>query len=268
MSRSSCNALFAEFVGTFALVLVGCGAIVAHEVRGVPDTTGIALSFGLVVAVMVATFGDISGAHLNPAVSVAAAVTGRFAWRLVPAYVAAQCLGAMVAAGMLRVVAGSVTGPGGVNSLGVTTPSVSWPRALLIEVVITFVLMAVIAAVSSDRRLTTSAAGAVIGATVALASLWAGPFTGASMNPARSLGPALLSGHLGGLWLYLIGPVIGATLGALAYDRLRGREAVVVAVKREDAAVEAGLEPVVFRPVGNRDAEVGATNRTGTGRGG
>jgi MIP family channel proteins len=251
----------AEFVGTFVLVLVGCGALVAQQTRGAPDATGVALSFGLVVAAMVATFGGISGAHLNPAVTVAAAVTGRFPWDRVPAYVGAQCAGAMVAAGMLRVVAG------GALVAGVTSPSVSWPRALLVEVVITFVLMVVIAAVSGDRRVGSPGAGAVIGATVALAALWAGPFTGASMNPARSLGPALVSGHPAGLWLYLLGPVVGATLGALTYDALRGVAPVAtqgagvaptvawVAERQESAGTV--VRPVRTAPAAGRDTAAG-----------
>ena len=247
--------LLAESIGTFVLVLVGCGAIVAHELYGTPDDTGIALSFGLVVAVMVATFGGVSGAHLNPAVTVAAAVTGRFSWRLAPAYVVAQCTGAVLAAGVLRVVAGTTT------HLGATSPSVAWPRALLIEVLITFVLMAVIVAVSSDRRLNTAAAGAVIGATVALASLWAGPFTGASMNPARSFGPALVSGHLGGLWLYVVGPIMGAALGAAAGHALRGvtLSAARTSVRDVDCD-DARADPVRLRPAGPggaRDSRAG-----------
>jgi aquaporin NIP len=261
VSRSMLKPVAAEFIGTFVLVLVGCGALVAHAMRGAPDATGIALSFGLVVAAMVATFGGISGAHLNPAVTVAAAVTGRFSWERVPAYVGAQCAGAIVAAGMLRVVAG------GAVVAGVTSPSVSWQRALLVEVVITFVLMVVIAAVSGDRRVSSSGAGAVIGATVALAALWAGPFTGASMNPARSLGPALVSGHLAGLWLYLVGPVVGATLGALTYDALRGgatvsmqgvvvAPAVVCVADRQESAGTV-VRPVRTAPAAGRDTTAG-----------
>jgi MIP family channel proteins len=219
----------AEGFGVFALVLVGCGAIIVDASTGALGHVGVSLAFGLVVGAMVYATGHVSGAHLNPAVTLAFAVTGHFPARRVPAYVAAQTAGALLAALVLRFVVPDA------GTLGETRPAgIDWARTLVIEVLLTAILMFVVAAVATDGRAVGAMAGNAIGGAVALGSLWAGPLTGASMNPARSLGPALVGDGLGVVWLYVVGPAVGALLGAQMYewirrgDRPRGRVEVPV----------------------------------------
>lgn len=208
----------AEGLGTFALVFAGCGAIVAEaEHPGSLGTVGIALVFGLIVMAMVYATGHLSGAHLNPAVTVAFALTRHFPRLEAGAYVAAQLLGALLAAGLLAAI-----WPSQPASLGSTLPTVGAGSAFAYEVVLTSFLMFVIMAVATDTRAVGAAAAIAIGGTVGLDALFGGPVTGASMNPARSLGPALVSGELADLWLYLTAPLLGAALGALAYQLVRG----------------------------------------------
>ncbi len=202
------RAVFVEFLGTFLLVLAGCGAVMIHALHGAPDQAGIALAFGLTVAAVVYVLGPLSGAHINPAVTIAFATRGMFPWRLVPAYVGAQVLGAVGAASVLRAVLGPAA------SLGATLPAVGRSEALLLEMALTAVLMGVILAVVGRPGLSRRWVAMAIGGTVGLEALWAGPLTGASMNPARSLAPALVSGRLSDLWIYLAGPVLGAALVA------------------------------------------------------
>jgi aquaporin NIP len=199
--------LFAEFVGTFCLVFAGTGAIVINEVRGgVIGHAGIALTFGLIVLAMIYTFGDVSGAHLNPAVTTAFAVSGRLPWREVPGYVGVQIGGGVAASGLLRILFPSH------ERLGATLPSGPASQSFILEVVLTFILMLVILSVSTGAKEKGITAGIAIGAVVALEAMFAGPISGASMNPARSLGPALVSGHFAHLWIYLLAPVGGALL--------------------------------------------------------
>ncbi len=177
---------------------------------------GVALTFGLVVMAMIFALGHVSGAHFNPAVSIAFAVGGHFPWRQVPAYLVAQCGGALLAAIALRLLAGPEA------PLGETHPSgIGLASAFGLEFIITFFLMFVIVAVATDARAAGQAAAIAIGGTVTLCALFAGPFTGASMNPARSLGPALAAGTLSDLWLYLCAPVAGAIAATLAYRAVR-----------------------------------------------
>jgi len=207
----------AEAVGTFALVFVGCGAIVVDaQNHGVIGHVGIGLAFGLVIMVMIYAVGHISGAHFNPAVTIAFSAMGRFPWRQAPGYVAAQTLAALVAAGLLRGALGDVA------SLGATQPTGGLMAAVIVEFVLSFFLMFVIFAVATDSRAEGQMAGMAIGGTVALAALFGGPVSGASMNPARSLGPALIAGQLEALWVYLLAPVIGAVAGAWTYRMIRG----------------------------------------------
>ncbi len=209
--------LTAEFLGTFILVFAGCGAIVIDHARGgVIGHAGIALTFGLVVLAMINTFGDVSGAHLNPAVTTAFAAAGRFSWRDWPGYVTAQLLGAVAASGLLRLLF-----PVDVY-LGGTLPAGSEVQSLVLEFVLTFVLMAVVLNVSTGAKEKGMTAGITIGAVIGLEALFAGPICGASMNPARSLAPALVSGHWEHQWLYLIGPVLGALMAVPACRVVRG----------------------------------------------
>lgn len=210
----------AEAIGVFALVFAGCGAIVANaEHSGTLGTVGVALVFGLIVMAMVYATGHLSGAHLNPAVTVAFAATRHFPRREAAAYIAAQLAGALAAAALLAAI-----WPGDPAALGTTQPSVGVGSAFVYEAVLSAFLMFVIMAVATDARAVGAAAAIAIGATVGLDALFGGPVTGASMNPARSLGPALLSGVTGELWIYLSAPIAGTVLGALAYQLVRGEQ--------------------------------------------
>jgi aquaporin NIP len=199
--------LLAELLGTFALVFAGTGAMVINDLtQGNIGHAGIALTFGLVVMAMIQTFGDISGAHFNPAVSLAFAVAGKLPWARVPGFVGAQCMGAVLASGLLRLLFPSHA------LLGATLPSGPVSQSFILEVVLTAMLMLTILSVSTGAKEKGITAALAIGAVVALEAMFAGPICGASMNPARSLAPALVSGHLDHLWLYLLAPVIGALL--------------------------------------------------------
>ena len=207
--------LAAEFIGTFTMIVVGCGAIsVEVSQPGVIGHLGISMIFGLVVGAMIYATGHISGAHFNPAVTLGFASTDRFPWKQVPAYVLAQCAAALVAMALLKWIL-----PEHVS--GVTGTSLALSKAFFVEVLLTFFLMFVIAAVATDHRAVSQLAGVAIGATVALGALFGGPLTGASMNPARSLGPALALGDTSNLWLYLVAPCVGAVAGAWAYRLIR-----------------------------------------------
>jgi aquaporin NIP len=209
------RALGAEALGTFALVLFGCGAIMVEADGGGLGQVGVSLAFGLVVMAMVFALGHVSGAHINPAVTLALASRRRFPWTAAPGYLAAQVTGAIAAALVLRASLGDIA------DLGTTTPSGSDAQSFVWEVVMTATLLVAIVAVATDARAAAGAAAVAIGGTIALASLVGGPISGASLNPARSLGPALVSGDLGSLWIYLTAPVLGGVLGAVAYDVVR-----------------------------------------------
>ena len=209
----------AECVGTFALVTGGCGAIMVNQATGSLGHVGVAASFGLVIMVMIAAVGHLSGAHFNPAVTVAFALTRHFPWRDVPLYLVGQLLGAVSGAWVLQQLIGTQAG------LGATVPAGSPLQALGIEILLTAVLMFVIISVATDTRAVGQIAAIAIGGTVALDALWGGPLTGASMNPARSFGPALVAGVWQAHWIYWLGPLIGASLGAVLYQSLRVRTA-------------------------------------------
>jgi MIP family channel proteins len=207
----------AEALGTFGLVLAGTGAVVVNaQTGGTISQLGVALVFGFVVLALISALGHISGAHINPAVTLAFAITRHFPWRDVPGYIGAQLAGAAAASLVVLTLIGDQA------SLGATLPSGPVWQSLGLETVLTFFLMLVIMAVATDTRAVGQMAALAIGLTVALSALWAGPVSGASMNPARSFGPALLSGNLGDLWIYVAGPVAGAILGALVYQWLKG----------------------------------------------
>jgi MIP family channel proteins len=213
------NRLAAEFIGTFALVLAGPGAIViaAYE-RGSITHEGIAATFGLVIMVMIYAVGHISGAHFNPGVTIAFALARHFNPRDVGPYIAVQCLAAVAAAAVLRALFGNVA------ALGSTLPAGSEAQSFALELILTFILMFVIISVATDTRAVGQAAAIAIGGTVALEAMFAGPITGASMNAARSLGPAVVTGDLEHLWLYLVATPIGAAIGALTYTFIRGEQ--------------------------------------------
>jgi MIP family channel proteins len=212
----------AEGFGAGALVFAGCGAIVTDTVHaGVLGAVGVSLVFGLVIMAMVYATGHLSGAHLNPAVTLAFALTRHFPRREALAYVAAQLLGAIAAAALLLAV-----WPSQPAALGTTLPTVGDGSALVYETVLTAFLMFTIMAVATDTRAVGAGAAIAIGGTVGLDALFGGPITGASMNPARSLGPALVSGELHDLWIYIVAPIAGAAIGALVYQLVRGTAAV------------------------------------------
>jgi MIP family channel proteins len=217
-NRPLARALGAEAIGTFALVFAGAGAVMVEAKTGALGHVGIALTFGLVIAAMVYAVGHISGAHFNPAVSFAFALTRHFPWARAGAYGLAQLGGALLAAGFLRALLGDV------GNVGATLPSGSQAQSFALEIVLTFFLMFVIMAVATDTRAVGEAAALAIGATIGLDAMFGGPISGASMNPARSLGPALVAGELSALWLYIVAPLVGASLGALAYQLVRGEE--------------------------------------------
>jgi aquaporin NIP len=213
------RSLVAEAIGTFALVFAGAGAIMVDANTHALGQVGIALTFGLVIMAMVYAVGHVSGAHFNPAVSFAFALTRHFPWPRVAAYWGAQIAGALAAALLLRASLGDVA------SVGATVPSGSDGQAFLWEAILTFFLMFVIMAVATDARAAGEAAAIAIGGTVALDAMFAGPVTGASMNPARSLGPALAAAELGSIWVYLLAPLVGAAAGAVAYQFVRHEDA-------------------------------------------
>lgn len=199
--------LFAEGLGTFTLVFAGTGAIVIdHFSHGAIGHSGVALTFGLVVMAMIYAFGDVSGAHFNPAVTLGFVLAKRFPLREAPAFIAAQLLGALAASGLLRVMFPDDA------TLGATLPAGAATQSFVFEIVLTAILMLVILSVSTGAKEKGTTAGIAIGAVVALEAMFAGPVCGASMNPARSLGPALVSGHLEHLLIYLTAPVLGAFL--------------------------------------------------------
>jgi MIP family channel proteins len=211
-TRAVMQASLAEAVGTFALVFAGTGAVIIDATtNGAVTHVGIGLTFGLVIFVMISAVGHVSGAHFNPAVTLAFASARHFPWRRVGPYVIAQCGGALAASLLLRGLFGNIA------HLGATLPHGSDGQSLLLEAVLTFFLMFVITAVATDTRAVTQTAALAIGGTVGLEALFAGPISGASMNPARSLAPALVSGSGTSLWLYIVGPVLGAIAGAWAY---------------------------------------------------
>ena len=219
MTRPIVRCLAAEAIGTFALVFAGCGAIMVDAETRELGHVGVAISFGLVIMFGIYAVGHISGAHFNPAVTFAFALTRHFPWRRAALYWSAQLVGALVAAALLRASLGDIA------NVGATLPSGSQAQSFLWELVLSAFLMFVILAVATDTRAVGEAAAIAIGGTVLLDAMFGGPISGASMNPARSTGPALVSGNLHALWLYIVAPVLGASLGAVAYQFVRGEEA-------------------------------------------
>ena len=209
--RPKLKPLVAEFLGTFGLVFAGTGAIVIDGAsHGAVTHVGVAITFGLIVLAMIYAFGDVSGAHLNPAVSTAFAIARRFAWSDLPGYLLVQIAGAFAASLVLKLLFPSD------STLGATLPAGSETQSFVLEAILTFFLMLVILSVSTGAKEKGITAGIAIGSVIGLEAMFAGPICGASMNPARSLAPAVVSGHMESLWLYLIAPVLGAALAVPA----------------------------------------------------
>jgi MIP family channel proteins len=230
ITRALARLLAAEFVGTFALVFAGCGAIMVDAKTGALGHVGVAITFGLVIMVMIYAVGHISGAHFNPAVTFAFALSRHFPWPRALGYWTAQLLGALTAVAILR---GSL---GNIAHVGATLPSGSQGQSFLWELVMTFFLMFVIMAVATDTRAVGEAAAIAIGATVGLDAMFGGPISGASMNPARSIGPAIVSGDLHALWLYILAPLAGAAVGALTYQFIRDEPTQPAEIARSPGA--------------------------------
>jgi MIP family channel proteins len=209
---------FAEVLGAFALVFAGCGAIITNaHTHGALGAVGVSLVFGLVILAGIAALGHVSGAHFNPAVTLSFFLTRHLPGRDALAYLAGQLLGAILAALLLWAI-----WPSQPADLGATVPSIGAGRALILEAVMSGLLMLVILSVATDTRAVGAPAALAIGATIALDALFGGPLTGASMNPARSFAPALVSGQWRDFWVYVAGPLVGALLGAFAYQFVRG----------------------------------------------
>lgn len=206
----------AEFIGTFGLVFFGTGAIIVNEqTGGALGHVGIAITFGLVILSMIYAFGETSGAHINPAVTLGFAVAGRMDKKEILPYIIVQIAGALAATLVLRFLY-----PANVN-LGTTMPAGSAMQSFIIEIILTYFLMMVIINVSQGSKEVGVLAGIAIGSTILLEAMSAGPITGASMNPARSLAPAIISGNVSALWIYLIAPIIGSCCAALTWVAMR-----------------------------------------------
>jgi len=212
------NKYIAELIGTFALVFCGAGAIVINDVSGGAVThIGIALTFGFIVTAMIYSIGEISGAHINPAVTIAFAVAGKFSKKEVFPYIIAQIIGALFASGVLKFLFPEA------GTMGETLPAGSVSQTFIIEIILTFFLMFVIINVSTGSKEVGTLAGITIGLTVLLEAAFAGPITGASMNPARSIGPAIFAQNLEHLWIYILAPIIGGVLAIGSWKLIRNQ---------------------------------------------
>ncbi|XP_061342717.1 aquaporin NIP1-2-like [Gastrolobium bilobum] len=209
--------LVAELVGTYFLIFAGCASVVVNLNNDkVVTHPGISIVWGLAVMVLFYSVGHISGAHFNPAVTLAHASTKRFSWKQVLAYIVAQVVGSTLASGTLRLIFS-----GKDDHFAGTLPAGSNLQAFVVEFIITFYLMFIISGVATDNRAIGELTGLAVGSTVLLNVMFAGPITGASMNPARSLGPAIVHSEYRGIWIYLVSPILGAVAGTWAYNFIR-----------------------------------------------
>ena len=208
----------AEILGTFALVFCGTGAIIIDKESGGAVThVGVAITFGLIVMSMIYALGEISGAHLNPAVSIAFTLAGRLSLRLLGLYIISQVSGAFLASEVLKLLFPSN------ELLGTTLPAGSAMQSFILEFILTFFLMLVIISVATGSKEQGLFAGIAIGSVILLEAMFAGPICGASMNPARSLAPAVISGHTESLWVYLLAPILGAAAAIIIWKFLKGK---------------------------------------------
>jgi len=205
----------AELIGTFGLVFCGTGAMVINDVtNGTVTNVGIGITFGAIVMAMIYTFGKISGAHINPAVTLGFAITDRFDKKLVIGYIIAQLLGAFLASFILTFLFPTN------KELGATLPFGSWQQSFILEIILTYFLMLVILFVGQNKQISILT-GVAVGATVMFEAIFAGPITGASMNPARSIAPAIVSGNITHLWIYIVAPIIGAVLAVYTWKFMK-----------------------------------------------
>jgi MIP family channel proteins len=215
----------AELLGTFILIYTGCAvaaaAILQRSTAGPLsyDSLAVALAFGLALVVIVAAIGHVSGAHVNPAVTLALAVTKKFSWQYVPIYIGAQLVGAVLGAVAVWITYGSAAREAASLAATFPTDGVGDLRALVVEILITFILVFVVISVATDERAPAGVAPLAVGFALACGVLIAGPITGGSLNPARTLGPMVMAGQFTAVWVYVVGPIVGAVLAALAYDR-------------------------------------------------
>ncbi|KAM0055478.1 putative major intrinsic protein [Helianthus debilis subsp. tardiflorus] len=208
--------VMAEVVATFMLVFVTCGsAALAKSDEHKVSQLGASVSGGLIVTVMIYAVGHISGAHMNPAVTLAFASIGHFPWIQVPIYATAQFIGSISASFALQILLQPI------EQLGTTTPSGTCIQALIMEIIVTFAMMFVTSAVATDSKAVGELAGIAVGSAVCITSILAGPVSGGSMNPARTIGPALASNNYKGLWVYIVGPIAGTISGAMCYSFIR-----------------------------------------------
>lgn len=222
ISKYKISPYVSEFVGTFFLVLFGCGTIILSELTPSFQSSIIPLVFGATVSTMIYSTGHISGAHMNPAVTLAFWSIKKFPMKMIPGYFLSQILGATSASLFHLYIWGSE------HSFGATIPNISLSSAFFIEVTLSFALMFVVVGVATDTKATKEMTGIAIGSVVTLCAFFGGPLTGASMNPARTLGPAIISGNLESLWLYLTAPIAGTILAAICYyGTLRKEESEV-----------------------------------------
>ncbi|MBC8059690.1 MAG: MIP family channel protein [Clostridiaceae bacterium] len=203
--------IIAEFLGTFFLVFVGTGAIIVNEITGSLTHIGVSLVFGLIVMALIYTLGHISGAHLNPVVTISFLVYGDFTIKDSIKYITAQILGAVAASSGLLFMFGNIA------NLGATLPKNSWQQAFVLEFILTFLLVLVIMGSAVHGKAIKSFSGIAIGAAVALEAMFGGPISGASMNPARSIGPAIVSGNINNLWIYIIATILGGIVATVVY---------------------------------------------------
>ncbi|XP_071695059.1 aquaporin NIP2-2-like [Rutidosis leptorrhynchoides] len=206
----------AEIVATFLLVFVSCGcAVLGTGNEPKVSQLGISVASGLIVTVMIYAVGHISGAHMNPAVTIAFASVGHFPWKQVPFYATAQLTGSIAASYTLKILLQPT------KYIGITTPSGTNLQALIMEIIVTFTMMFVTSAVATDSKAVGELAGIAVGSAVCINSILAGPISGGSMNPARSIGPAIASNMYKGIWVYIIGPMTGTMSGAKCYSFIR-----------------------------------------------